>query len=642
MPKQLQILLAVAAFLSLACERVDQPSTPRGKDELISVGANTALMNDSGHVAQSEYFGDADPSNPNHLAVCTMVIDPRRSRLTTAIYTSDNKGANWRLAFDDTISRYGQSWDPACAYGPGGILYFATLPHSTDPRVDVKDQTRFYRSTDNGKTWSAAVVAPFLDNEDFAVDWTDGPNRGRVYVAGVRVDESQKIPRRYFSVLYSTDSGKTYKGPVDWSVPDSLYQGTVAAPVVLNDGRVMVPAYVARRDVVWEPNKPRSPSDTSWRQWRVMIPVLDGGSRVGAPITVAKFENCPGNSGGPPVIAVDRSKGPFRNRIYYAYTDGSFGRCQIMLTWSDDGTKWSKPIGVDDPRIPTDTAKGPDAFLPQIGVNKNGVVGLTWYDRREDPRNLAFRQRFTASLDGGESVLPSVPVSTAAHTYAQPADREGYFGLGSGVAGKGTAWMAVVTGGAYRTYDEVGDYGAFMVGSDGTFYPVWVDNRSGAPQLNVAPVVVKGTAKRRSEWDAGLGTNVSDSIKFIITSSAFDPKSCSIALGFDVMNRSQRPVSLPLTIRAERMFSQFGVPRATSTKTDGMGRALWNVGKSGTLARDSVVSDSTKVTLDDCTNLGGSVPRRRKLDARMNATPVAGFAGPKMFAMEATVFEAKR
>jgi hypothetical protein len=158
----------------------------------------------------------------------------------------------------------------------------------------------------------------------------------------------------------------------------------------------------------------------------------------------------------------------------------------------------------------------------------------------------------------------------------------------------------------------------------------------------VAAVDVKGVAKRRSDWNAGLGRNISDSIKLIVTTSEYDPKDCSIKLAFDVMNRSHSMVSLPLTVRAERMFSQFGVPRGVGAATDGMGRATWRVGKAGSLAPDSIVSHQTVVALDDCTGLGGEVPRRFRVDSRMYGTPVANFAGPKMFAIETTVFEASR
>ncbi len=83
-----------------------------------------------------------------------------------------------------------------------------------------------------------------------------------------------------------------------------------------------------------------------------------------------------------------------------------------MLSVSDDaGRAWSPPIVVnDDVR---DAASGPDDFHPMVAVNNVGIVGVSWYDRREAPAALGWRARFAASVDGGETVVPSVPVSTS-------------------------------------------------------------------------------------------------------------------------------------------------------------------------------------------------------------------------------------
>jgi hypothetical protein len=618
-------------------------STARGRVRTlgqISVGPNVLVSGDRPGAAHAEYFADADPADSSRLAVCSMVIDPPTSRLSAAVYVSRDRGTTWVLSLDDSLTRYGDTWDPACAYGPGGILHFANLPASGDPRVKREESTRFFRSLDGGKTWEKPVIAPFLDNEDFGIDWTDGPTRGRIYAAGVRVIEKPgTTPKRHFSLLYSADSGRTYKGPIDKVLPDSLYQGSVSAPIVLNDGRVLVPVEISKRDAVFGETKK---GDTTAKHHVAVVPVVDGGTKIGEPVRVARFENCPGYIGGPPMLAVDRTSGPFRNRLYFVFADGSYGRCQIMLSWSDDAVKWSTPLGVDDPRVPLDSGKGPDAFFPQVTVNRNGVVGITWYDRREDSENLAFRQRFTASLDGGESVVPSIAVSTAAHEYARGGAREGYFGLASGVRSKGSTWLAVVTGGAYRTYDQVGDYGGMMVGPDGVFHPVWVDNRDGVPHLYTAAVSVRGVAKRSADWDAGLGKNVSDSVSYLATVSTFSPKDCSMSLTLDLLNRSKTPMALPFTIKVKRMMSHLGVPRVDSSASDELGRPVWSTGGAGALAPDSVISFSTRVILDDCVALGGKAPFRWKTDARMSGTPIAGFAGPKMFAMETVIFEARK
>lgn len=129
-----------------------------------------------------------------------------------------------------------------------------------------------------------------------------------------------------------------------------------------------------------------------------------------------------------------------------------------------------------------------------------------------------------------------------------------------------------------------------------------------------------------------------DSVTVITTSTAFDRTTCSIKLAFDIINGSSGPLKLPLTVRVNKMLSQFGEPRARG-ETDDMGRALWSIGSSGQLIKDGVVTFISTVALDDCTTLGGSAKFSLRTDARMNNTPVARIAGPKMLAIEASVFE---
>src|SRR5439155_6910656 len=82
---------------------------------------------------------------------------------------------------------------------------------------------------------------------------------------------------------------------------------------------------------------------------------------------------------------------------------------------SDKGKTWTtpRPINDDPPFDARDLPKGPHASAPWLAVNRNGVVGAVWLDRRDIASNAGYVLRFSASLDGGESWLPSVKVSEA-------------------------------------------------------------------------------------------------------------------------------------------------------------------------------------------------------------------------------------
>src|SRR6185437_6995454 len=90
------------------------------------------------------------------------------------------------------------------------------------------------------------------------------------------------------------------------------------------------------------------------------------------------------------------------------------GRCQVMVAHSDDkGKTWSKGVVVNDD-YPRSNGKGPNDFMPVVAVNNRGVVGLMWYDRRDNPDDTGYWVRFSASYDGGETFAPSVRVSRTA------------------------------------------------------------------------------------------------------------------------------------------------------------------------------------------------------------------------------------
>jgi hypothetical protein len=189
----------------------------------------------------------------------------------------------------------------------------------------------------------------------------------------------------------------------------------------------------------------------------------DGGATFSAPRFVG---DCAGYWGQ---LAVDGTTGPYRDRLYWACWDRS-NRHVLVSTSSDRGESWSDPVAVDRGSGPVQTAR--------IAINRDGVVAVSWYDGREDPRGYrgTFRcQRVfvTASLDGGRTFLPDVPVSSAENCPITPRNNE-----------SGWRWPAG------------GDYHGLAAAADGRFHLVWADSRDGLYQLRTATVTVDGKAAR--------------------------------------------------------------------------------------------------------------------------------------------------
>jgi hypothetical protein len=170
-----------------------------------------------------------------------------------------------------------------------------------------------------------------------------------------------------------------------------------------------------------------------------------------------------------PALAVDRSRGPFRDRLYAVWPDARYDhRTQILFSSSKDrGRTWSPPTVVGDDAKEHGANDRANNFMPVVAVNRSGVVGVSWYDRRDNPDNLGYYVRFAASVDGGKTWLPSARVSTAAHVTTDDPKKNS------------------------------GDTAGLAADADGLFHPVWIDNRTGIPQMWTTTVNVrpKGSAR---------------------------------------------------------------------------------------------------------------------------------------------------
>jgi hypothetical protein len=134
----------------------------------------------------------------------------------------------------------------------------------------------------------------------------------------------------------------------------------------------------------------------------------------------------------------------------------------VLVQRSDDrGESWSQPLRLNH----SETAH---SFTPSITVNKDGVIGVSWYEIHD---KSCFDVYFTASLDSGKTFLPEVRVSSATSCPDTPQNK-GAFDLGT-------------------TFGAGGDYSGLAATSDGIFHLVWSDARTGIYRLRTASVAVK-------------------------------------------------------------------------------------------------------------------------------------------------------
>ncbi len=409
----------------------------------LTVGPNVLVSAARAQTVHNEVVVAADPADANRLLVCSMAISqvgsarhptgtsPAMIHESIVAYTSFDRGQHWQAATETSGL---DTADPSCAYGSDGSAYLAwlevcslevcSLDLNEDRRrlLSVEGWHRVLqvrRSTDAGRTWSLPSVLRGSDGADrdwIAVDLTSGRYRGQLYIfAQVPAPRPEDNPAGWMVALWQhpADSTMGYNRTAIRAYPEgvTLYPGNC---VVRSDGAVV--CGVAETDRRVGTGTPTEPTIAVRA-----IRSVDGGQSLLAPIVVSgpQAHNTDQDlSSGPPALAVDAGSGPFHNRLYMVWSDRRSGRDEIYLSWSSNGGGvWSRPSVVNDDAVRPGADSGPDDFMPEVAVNNAGVVGVSWYDRRSHMDNVSYDVRFAASLDGGETFLPSVQVSEKSYTF---------------------------------------------------------------------------------------------------------------------------------------------------------------------------------------------------------------------------------
>lgn len=170
-----------------------------------------------------------------------------------------------------------------------------------------------------------------------------------------------------------------------------------------------------------------------------------------------------------PAMAVDKSDGSHRGRIYVTYPtkENRVGKAIIQVRYSDDeGRHWSAAKTVSIP-------KGKQNFFPWIAVDD--ATGEVWivYNSFDESKKYATNVYVAHSSDGG-STWENQKVSDVPHITA-PINND------------------------FFAYGYAGDY-IGITAYGGKAYPIWHDDRNGTWQVYCSPVsIVTITQKASNE-----------------------------------------------------------------------------------------------------------------------------------------------
>jgi hypothetical protein len=378
-----------------------------------------------------------------------------------AVAFSKDSGATWsggRLpSYPGVLANSG---DPVLAVAPNGRIYHAYMAVNAVGFLTIA----LAYSDDGGANWVGPINATaslgggnsLLDKPWLVVDNIPGsPYRGNIYVACTRfVANGEDI-----SFMRSTDGGKTFTRAIALS---TISQAEAAAFQELQAAFIAV--------------GPAGEIYVSWYDTRVdgirVIKSTDGGSTFSTPVTaqtgvgfglsyyvpgtfdVAAFAQ----------IAVDTSSGPSRGAVYVTTNvlrTPSYDLDIMLARSGDGGTTWDSPVRVNNDSTFT------SQFQPALAVAANGNVGVSFYDRRNDPNDVLTDIYLAISSDGGRTFPIQERVNSA-------------------------SWLILPTPIGYRTGYH-GDYNQ-IVASGPNFYLSWADDRDGAdPSVFMTSIPISGS-----------------------------------------------------------------------------------------------------------------------------------------------------
>ncbi|HEU4563909.1 MAG TPA: sialidase family protein [Gemmatimonadaceae bacterium] len=551
----------VAGALALLCAATPVHALAQAPAPAIRVLRSSQISTANPKQPHVESMLAIDPRDPAHLIAASMV-GRASGKLGTNIYASFDGGRRWtpsRIAPRDSALYIGG--DPVVHITRDGTALFAL-----GTRVEGKPATVVSRSADGGRSWARPLALPYRDRPYVAFDTTGQRLDGTIYIAGqfgpLLLSRSTDDARTFdFAQILSRDLGGA-----DETAP---IRGVLTDMLVTPDGVLVMP-FMGPLDMRDSTQRPPARDSVVVLMLRTLV--SDDGGRSFLAVREGPRMHMTGGFRGVQALggaraAIDQSRGSHRGRIYLVWSDWETARKAyvVRLAFSDDlGKSWKTTIVNDD-------ASGRDPGNPAIAVNRDGIVGVIWNDRRDDPMNRCWRLYGAISTDGGESFLPNVRMSDAPTCVSTPANwvlnawsQYDYWTTperprpGFAV----TAYVAV-------RFPNGGDTQGLVADADGTFHAAWINGETGTLQLwytAFAPdsQLVSGVRARNAEHTTGPAAepvpagkvDATQELAFEVSDPRIDFERGTLEVTVRVMNPTTHALRGPIDVVLDRLTSE--------------------------------------------------------------------------------------
>ena len=371
-------------------------------------------------VTAVDLFADADRANNSPMlaqapdqplvALANRIDAPK---FGCALHLSRDRGRGWVPAqpLENLPAGVEKCYAPEVAFDRAGTLYFLFVGLHGPGNVPVG--VYLTRSTDGGRSFSEAdqILGPNTFQVHLLIDPEMG-RRGRIHVTWLQASGVPPIggfpdPPNPVMAFYSDDGGKRFSTPV--RVSDGHRERVVGTAIALGKDHAVHVLYYDLQDDAVDYQGLEGPA---WGgQWSVVLATSpDAGGHFGPgvvvddaivpPERVMLILTMPG-----PAVAADG-----RGRVFAAWSDGRHGDADILVRRSlDAGRSWGPTVRLND----DDIGNGRSQRLPRLSIAPGGRVDAVFYDRRDDPANLADDVWFTSSAPDGDLWSANIRVTSA-------------------------------------------------------------------------------------------------------------------------------------------------------------------------------------------------------------------------------------
>jgi hypothetical protein len=497
-----------------------------------------------------------DPRDAAHMIAASMVGRPT-GKLGSNVYVTFDSGRHWapsRIAPRDSALFIGG--DPIVHITREGTALFGV-----GSRVDGKPAMVVSRSTDGGRSWGNPQSLHYRDRPYMAFDTTGSRLDGTIYIGG------QFGP---FLLSHSADDGRSFSYPklltrdLGGADPTLPIRGLLSDMLVTPDGVLVMPFIGALdlRDSI----PTAAPDSIVTLKFRVLL--SDDGGRSFLAVrdgplmhTRRGFRGSQATSA--PRTALDQSRGAYRGRLYLVWTDWDAERKTYVVRLarsSDLGKSWTTSVV-------NDNTNGRDPGNPALAVNRDGIVGVVWNDRRDDAKNQCWRLYGTISTNGGESFLPNVKLSDAPTCTNEPGNwvLDAWSQYDNWTTPSEPRPGFGVTASVPVRFPNGGDTQGLAADADGTFHAAWINGATGTLQLwytafAVDPQVV-AAARARNAAHTSIATtvvpagkvDVTQELTFEVSHPTIDFARGSLEITMRVVNPTTRAMHEPIEIILERL-----------------------------------------------------------------------------------------